>query len=678
MNQPANRRHASRSSRSVSDARQPAVSGYGPDELDGVNPYAVSDSKRTDVSPSNAAPKTTLSRSEDGGHNAATTELETSAQKRPHDSRSMPEATVAKPLAESAQNDRTFRLDDAELDFAPDERTVEPSQAGRGQDSRIIDAPFSTRDALSHPSLSHDHRDDSSKGNFQTVELSLDALEALQQTVREVSLQNKQLGRQNSALFQEVLKSRREPAAEPTTLPESVGSNVQGASTAPDAGWTIVTDTDSIEVESIALPRIATDQLVFETGDWIPAYAMWPEKEGLKEGHIDAEIVGHHEGPLPVGAMLSPESKGDEDQASAASKPPVVSHRWDPPAAQTVPDPRIHLENYITATSDLDRISKQSKGATSRAPQAAELPNATDDSTPDVDSAIPSNAMPDEVDVLISDTNSPSSDAVPRMETSQDRDVDSADGEVLTPDTAHAKVSDQHGNTTETSVGVPRIQAAWEVDSFRWPEVTHRLLRDEGQSLDTVLQTLHANQSHVSRPRVVLVTGTRPSEGRSTLAISLARRAAARGQRTLLVDGDLARGQLDQAAGLEFPLGWMRPEADAGIDECLVRSLASNLFVMPQGEPSQESRPATELYRRLWDFVGRAAVGFDTVFVDTGMVEEFIDFQVPAPHLVDTALLVQGGVLGEGQSIVDAYRSLVQACIEAIAVAETFGKRMAG
>lgn len=221
-------------------------------------------------------------------------------------------------------------------------------------------------------------------------------------------------------------------------------------------------------------------------------------------------------------------------------------------------------------------------------------------------------------------------------------------------------------------------EAAWEVDYFRWPEVTHRFLRDEKDSLDTVLKVLRANGRASEQPCIVLVTGTRPSEGRSTLAISLARQSAAHGQRTLLVDGDLHRGQLERAAGLEFPLGWMRPEGDHSIDECLVRSLATDLFVMPRGEAPTGVRSLGQDYERLWTFIERAAMGFDTILIDAGMVEEFLEHDIPAPALIDTALLVQGGVLGEGQSVIDAYRSLIHAGVANIAVAETFAKRMAG
>ncbi len=225
---------------------------------------------------------------------------------------------------------------------------------------------------------------------------------------------------------------------------------------------------------------------------------------------------------------------------------------------------------------------------------------------------------------------------------------------------------------------VPRsqIQAAWEVDAFEWPEVTDRLLSEEARGFETLLRALQLQRT--SPARVVLVTGTRPEEGRSTLSICLARKAAASHLRTLLVDGDIIGGSLDQAAGLEFDLGWQRGEADESVDECLVRSLASNLYLMPMGSAAAEQFRTSDKYDRLWDVLRRAAPGFDTIIVDAGLVTDFGDYSIPAPDLIDAALLVQGNGLGEGQTVIEAYRHLVKLGIRSIAVAETFGRRMAG
>ncbi len=56
-------------------------------------------------------------------------------------------------------------------------------------------------------------------------------------------------------------------------------------------------------------------------------------------------------------------------------------------------------------------------------------------------------------------------------------------------------------------------------------------------------------------PRVLVVTSSRPGEGKSTLALALARRAAQQGERVLLIDCDLARPNLSRMMGAETAAG---------------------------------------------------------------------------------------------------------------------------
>lgn len=59
-----------------------------------------------------------------------------------------------------------------------------------------------------------------------------------------------------------------------------------------------------------------------------------------------------------------------------------------------------------------------------------------------------------------------------------------------------------------------------------------------------------------SPPRTIVVTGSAPNEGKSTVSANTAAVLSHSGQRILLVDGDLRRGKLDQVLGVNATIGF--------------------------------------------------------------------------------------------------------------------------
>lgn len=220
------------------------------------------------------------------------------------------------------------------------------------------------------------------------------------------------------------------------------------------------------------------------------------------------------------------------------------------------------------------------------------------------------------------------------------------------------------------------LRAAWEVDCFRWPEVTHRLLREETASFDTVLESLQIGRRDDRRG--VLITGTEMGEGRSTLAVCLARRARSQGLKTLLVDGDTLGADIDRLAGLDFEMGWRCPDAVTSVEESMVRCLMTNLVLMPQGTASGDPIISAAEYARFWQQLESIASSFDAIIVDAGVVSTLIQ-HIPAQNeLFQTALLVQGSHGVHGRALVEAYQLLKHSGISSVAIAETGGRRLAG
>jgi Mrp family chromosome partitioning ATPase len=102
-------------------------------------------------------------------------------------------------------------------------------------------------------------------------------------------------------------------------------------------------------------------------------------------------------------------------------------------------------------------------------------------------------------------------------------------------------------------------------------EVERRPDRPFAQAVEALYLRLTKSRSDAAGPLVVLVAGTEPLAGASTLAANLARVAAAHGQRTLLIDAHQAHPVLDlmipasapntliELAGLERPLYRLEP-----------------------------------------------------------------------------------------------------------------------
>lgn len=91
-------------------------------------------------------------------------------------------------------------------------------------------------------------------------------------------------------------------------------------------------------------------------------------------------------------------------------------------------------------------------------------------------------------------------------------------------------------------------------------------------------------QSHLDNPpKVILVTSSAPGEGKTTVALSLARQCARKGRRVVLVDGDLRRPSLaDTMALKKNAKGIVEAMTGAApLDECLHKDPRSDLFVLP-------------------------------------------------------------------------------------------------
>jgi succinoglycan biosynthesis transport protein ExoP len=127
------------------------------------------------------------------------------------------------------------------------------------------------------------------------------------------------------------------------------------------------------------------------------------------------------------------------------------------------------------------------------------------------------------------------------------------------------------------------------------------------------------------RPRIIQVTSTMPGEGKTTLAVSLARSAAAAGELVLLVDADLRLGGASQifgksnAPGLVDVLTSTTDTAAAiHLDE------RTGIYILPAG--SRAMNPPSLLDSdRMQELMRQAGSAFDRVIIDSPPVAVAVD-----------------------------------------------------
>ncbi len=133
---------------------------------------------------------------------------------------------------------------------------------------------------------------------------------------------------------------------------------------------------------------------------------------------------------------------------------------------------------------------------------------------------------------------------------------------------------------TEKKPALVAFQAAWEVDRLNWPEQCDRLAR--GDTFGPLAKMLI--DASRSGKRVIAVTGVHRGEGRTTLALCLARRAAKEGANVAVLDADFERPYLGRSIGIDMENGWDDVLTDGQpLAEAAVSSLEDRVTVFPLG-----------------------------------------------------------------------------------------------
>ena len=143
-------------------------------------------------------------------------------------------------------------------------------------------------------------------------------------------------------------------------------------------------------------------------------------------------------------------------------------------------------------------------------------------------------------------------------------------------------------------------------------------------------------------PRVVQVTSSIPEEGKTTLALSLARVLATQGESVILVDGDLRRATLERRLGVPSKQAGLTDfvlHQDDDIDQYLVDDPKSTVKLMTPG--SAEFANATDIFssQRMKRIVDVLRQNADYVIIDSPPVMAVADARLIG-RFVDKTLFV--------------------------------------
>jgi succinoglycan biosynthesis transport protein ExoP len=164
-------------------------------------------------------------------------------------------------------------------------------------------------------------------------------------------------------------------------------------------------------------------------------------------------------------------------------------------------------------------------------------------------------------------------------------------------------------------------------------------------------------------PKVVLLTSTRSSEGKSSSALALAQNFARRGKSVLLIDGDLRKPAF-KAATEHVGLSKLLTTEDK-VEDHVVDTQHPNLWLLPSGPvpPSPADLLSTGRIRKV---ITEASERFELIVIDGP----------PTLGLADAPLLAAAA--GEVLFVIESNRTRTRAAVEALNRLEATGTHIIG
>lgn len=359
--------------------------------------------------------------------------------------------------------------------------------------------------------------------------------------------------------------------------------------------------------------------------------------------------------PRPVSEAIAPRRT---PSVVSAESPTTIA--VNPPSRSVVPSPHFRITAFIHTTSTLDPSPITENIAALGPPQPDT--SAAEPDWPNAESLAEELAAED-------DTETPSAapEAAPPI-------VQLAPSPALPQSAAVATIDEQEP-------AGPR--AAFEVDHFSWPDLCDKLLEQQSSQFDQLVGQL-VTESALGR-KVVAITGSRRGDGRTTLALSLARRLAATAVKVVVVDADFEVPQLAARLGMTVQSGWENVLTDGlPVWDGLVESLHDRVAILPlaprptnsagQPTPAEFVAKHADAIRQHLEALRKE---FDVVLVDAGAVKAVRPDAKPRGPLalagsLDAAIMVSDARTTVPGRTAELQRRLLEAKIIPLGIAENF------
>ncbi|MEK1925538.1 MAG: AAA family ATPase, partial [Rhizobium giardinii] len=129
--------------------------------------------------------------------------------------------------------------------------------------------------------------------------------------------------------------------------------------------------------------------------------------------------------------------------------------------------------------------------------------------------------------------------------------------------------------------------------------------------------------------KIIMVSSALPAEGKSTMALSLARAYALTGKRALLIDCDLRKPSVNKHLNLEPNhdfIDYLRQDRNsATLTSLIMRDPLSNLTVLLGGRRSDVATDELVMSEKMGRILASARKHFDYVILDTPPIEPVVD-----------------------------------------------------
>lgn len=165
------------------------------------------------------------------------------------------------------------------------------------------------------------------------------------------------------------------------------------------------------------------------------------------------------------------------------------------------------------------------------------------------------------------------------------------------------------------------------------------------------LERMVPDRSHTP---VIMIASASAGDGKTTLALALARAYGLAGQKTLLIDADLRNPSIHTHLGLsprsgllEFLTGMVSPKALGSI---VTQDDASSISVLSGAHHADTPTDQMITSRAFSDLIAAARANFDVIIIDTPPANTVVDASYIAGHAEVVAFVVGWSLTGQGEA----------------------------